>query len=187
MSSSYRLELNKWLSELDVKAERVLDIGGSQESVRKRVREWSVKEYQVADLPSPHEDSPKPDVELDLNYQQSAEGNQFDLIFCLEVFEYIWNPDAAFHTIASYLKPGGTAWISFPSFYPLHQPVGDDALRYMPAGIVKLAENVSLTVEKMIKRRPESNLLQQFFGAERMRAAKNEDHAFTGFIVELSK
>lgn len=187
MSSSYRNTLNTWLSGLDVQADRVLDIGGAQETMPKRVKSWNVKEYLIADLPEPHKDSPKPDIELDLNYQRSAEGNQFDVIFCLEVFDYIWNPVAAMSTIASYLKEGGLACVTFPSFYPLHQPVEDDALRYMPAGIVKLADAVGLSIEQMIKRRPETDMLMQTWRAERMRAAKHEDHEFTGFIVEFKK
>lgn len=194
MASSYRMELDKWLSQLDVKADKVLDIGGSQVSLKPRVRSWDVKELQIADLPEPHQDSPKPDIELDLNevYKSgvscpSDQFEEFDLIFCLEVFDYVWNTRDALESIAIRLKEGGTAWVSFPSFYPLHQPVGDDALRYMPAGIVKLAESAGLSVEQMIKRRPETNLFESFFRAERMRAAKHEDHNFTGFICEFSK
>lgn len=188
MSSSYRLELERWVKELDVKADRVLDIGGSQLPIKGRTKSWDVKEYQIADMPEPHVNSPKPEIEMDLNEPDRGyfEGD-IDIIFCLEVFEYIWNPVEALHTISIYLKEGGTAWVTFPSFYPLHQPVEDDALRYMPAGIVKLAESAGLSVESMIKRRPETNALLQFFSAERLRAAKNEDHNFTGFIVELKK
>lgn len=186
MSSSYREELNRWLEQLEVKANRVLDIGGSQVSLKPRVKSWDVKELLIADLPEPHEDSPKPDIELDLNILISGDGD-YDLIFCLEVFDYIYDPATAMFNIARLLVDGGTAWISFPSVYPLHQPVGDDALRYMPAGIVKLAEKAGLTVEQMIKRRPETNLWEQFYRAERMRAAKHEDHNFTGFIVEVKK
>lgn len=188
MSSSYRMELDKWLRQLDVKADRVLDIGGSQVSLKPRVKSWDVKELLVADLPNPHEDSPKPDIELDLNNPliKYAWG-QFDAIFCLEVFDYVWNPYYAFEGISKLLTDGGTAWISFPSVYPLHQPIEDDALRYMPAGVTKLAEATELTVKKIIYRRPESQLWEQFFSTERMRAAKHEDHHFTGLIVEFEK
>ena len=186
MGSSYREELNKWLSELDIKADKLLDIGGSQVSLKPRVQSWDVKELLIADLPDPHEDSPKPDVELDLNIKQNTYP-VVDMIFCLEVFDYIYDPMTAMQNISNMLTKGGTAWVSFPSFYPLHQPVGDDALRYMPAGIVKLAESAGLSVEQMIKRRPETNLFESFFRAERMRAAKHEDHNFTGFICEFKK
>lgn len=190
MSSSYRLELNKWLANLNVKADRVLDIGGSQEPVKGRTKSWDVKDYLVADLPEPHKDSPKPDIELDLNISSPElykRENMFDMVFCLEVFDYVYDPSRAFDNISWCMKKGGKAWISFPSIYPLHQPVEDDALRYMPGGIKKLADSVGLKVEEIIYRRPETNGWQQFYTAERMRAAKHEDHNFTGFIVELKK
>lgn len=186
MGSSFRLSLNHWLSDLDVKANRVLDIGGSQEPVKGRTKSWDVKDYMIADLPEPHKGSPKPDIVMDLN-KPSVKLIEFDLIFCLEVFDYIYDPMVAMKNIARLLSLDGTAWVSFPSVYPLHQPVEDDALRYMPGGIVKLAEAAKLTVEQMIKRRPETNLLEQFYQAERMRAAKHEDHHFTGFICEFKK
>lgn len=187
MSSSYRLELDKWLSQLEVKADTVLDCGGAQLSVKGRTKTWDVKEYLIADLPNPHQDSPKPDIELDLNLRYNGVEPIADLIFCLEVYDYIYDPMTAFKNIYRLLQPGGIAWISFPSVYPLHQPVEDDALRYMPGGIQKLADAVGLEVVQMIKRRPETNLWEQFYRVERMRAAKHEDHNFTGFIVEMRK
>lgn len=186
MSSSYRNSLNDWLAQLDVEADVVLDIGGSQETMPKRVKSWKVKEYIIADLPNPHKDSPKPDVEIDLNIYTDLTP-MADIVFCLEVFDYVYDPVVAFQNIADVLKDGGIAWISFPSVYPLHQPVEDDALRYMPGGIVKLAQRAGMSVEAMIKRQPETNKWQEFIAAERMRAAKHEDHSFTGFIVKFSK
>lgn len=188
MSSSYRMELDKWLSGLDVKADRVIDIGGSQLPVKGRTRSWDVKDYVIADLPDPHADSPKPMITIDLNATDPLYDVKLaDLVFCLEVFDYVYDPMNAFKVIADLLKPSGSAWVSFPSVYPLHQPVEDDALRFMPAGIIKLAQAAKLTIEQMIKRRPETNLWEQFYRVERMRAAKHEDHNFTGFIVELRK
>lgn len=194
MSSSFRLELDRWLAGLDVEADRVLDIGGSQLPVKGRTKSWDVKEYLIADLPNPHKDSPKPDVEFDLNRRLDPPEDPYceleeyaDMIFCLEVFDYIYDPVTAMSNIELILKRGGTVWVSFPSVYPLHQPVEDDALRYMPGGVKKLAESVGLKIEEIIYRRPETNLWQQFYTTERMRAAKHEDHAFTGMIVRFSK
>ena len=194
MSSSYRNTLNEWLSNLDVKANTVLDIGGSQETMPKRVKSWNVENYIIADLPQPHKDSPKPDIEMDINktlepvndpYNDFAD--YFDSIFCLEVFDYVYDPMTAFRNIELLLKKGGTAWVTFPSFYPTHQPIEDDSLRYMEYGIRKLAKGAGLTIEEMIKRRPESNMLDQFIRTERLRAAKNYDHEFLGWIVRFSK
>lgn len=188
MPSSYRLTLENWLKELDVKADTVLDIGGSQNPVKDRVRSWDVVDYKIADLPNPHEGN-KPDFELDLNKHRGlwADGHKVHLAFCLEVFEYIYDPANAMRVISNMLWNNGRVWVTFPSFYPLHNPVEDDCLRYMPSGIRKLAEHAGLEVVQMIPRRPETGALLQYFSAERLRAAKGQDHMFMGFIVELRK
>lgn len=195
MSSSYRITLDDWLRQLDVKADRLLDIGGSQLPLKGRTKSFDVGTYLIADMAEPHIDSPKPDIILDMNEEWSKQvsaqsiflNKQFDSIFCLEVFDYIFDPVQAFSNIEWLLTIGGTAWVSFPSFYPTHQPIEDDALRYMESGIRKLADKAGLEIVQMIRRRPETNLLQQFFSAERLRAAKHYDHSFIGWIVEFKK
>ncbi len=188
MSSSYREELNRWLSQLDVKANTVLDIGGSQLPVKGRTKSWEVEKYLIADLPEPHVDSPKPDIEIDLNnYSIGDLDLTTDLIFCLEVFDYVYNPITALGAISSILKPGGIAWVTFPMHYPLHQPVDDDALRYMPGGIIKLAKMTNLEIVKIIPRRTETDAIYNAFRAERMRCAKNIDHNVSGWIVEFKR
>lgn len=190
MSSSYRLTLENWLKTLDVYADHVLDIGGSQLPVKGRTKSWDVKDYKIADLPNPHVNSPKPDIAWDINQPLPDEYDiidDFDLIFCLEVFEYVWNPAQAMFNIDYLLGRKGIAWVTFPTFYPMHQPIEDDCLRYMPAGIKKLAEAVGLKIVQMIPRRPETDALLNYFSAERLRAAKGEDHMFMGWIVEFTK
>lgn len=190
MSSSYRLELDRWLSQLDVSADRVLDIGGSQLPIKGRTKSWDVKEYLIADLPEPHVGSPKPDIEIDLNYHgvpSQGLGLGYNIVFCLEVFDYIYNPVSALDNIKLFLRDGGTAWVTFPTFYPTHNPIQDDALLYKEGGIRKLASAVGLEIVQMIKRRPETDAIEQLWRRERMRAAKGYDHDFTGFIVEFKK
>jgi SAM-dependent methyltransferase len=145
-----------------------------------------VQEYFIADLPEPHENSPKPDIELDLNYNHLSY-KHFDLIFCLEVFDYVWSPVTAFQNIYNLLKPSGRAWVSFPTLYPLHQPVADDALRYMPGGIKKLAQHTGLTIVNMLPRKTETDAIYNAFRIERMRCAKHEDHNISGWIVEFTR
>ncbi len=184
------MELDRWLSQLDVKADRVLDIGGAQLPVRKRTKSWEVGEYLIADLREPHVDSPKPDIELDLNSDQPQAVElieSIDAIFCLEVFDYVWNPTRALILIHKLLAEGGVAYVSFPAFYPHHQPIEDDALRYMEGGLRKLIANARLELVELIPRRPETDLLDQFYRAERMRAAKHYDHAVTGWIATLRR
>ena len=189
MSSSFRNSLTDWLSQLDVKAHRVGDVGGSQLPVKGRTKSWQVDEYAIYDIESPHEDSPSPDIICDLNNEFYADifEPSCDVVFCLETYDYVWHPANAFKIISSLLKTNGVAYVSFGSVYPLHQPVEDDALRYMPAAIYKLANYAGLEVVEMIKRRPETDLFEQFYQAERMRAAKHQDHAFTGIIATFRK
>lgn len=184
--SSYRLELDGWLEGLDVKADRVLDIGGSQEPVKGRTATWEVGEYVVADLEQPHRGTKIPDELIDLNGQAPLL-EPFDIIFCLEVFEYVYDPMNAFHIIARLLKPSGSAFVSFPFVYPQHQPVEDDALRYAPGGLHKLAEASGLEIASIIPRRPQTDFLERFYRHERMHAAKGVDHASTGWLVEFIK
>lgn len=194
MSSSYRLELDRWLGQLDVQAERVLDIGGAQLPVKGRTKTWSVKEYLIADLLEPHVNSPKPDIELDMNFSIEPPNSlyrhlahKFDVVFCLELFDYIFDPISAMRNIGILLAENGVAWVTFPFMYPTHQPIEDDALRYTESGIRKLAEAAGLQVAEVIPRRPETDLLDRFFRAERMRAAKRYDHGVTGWIVRFQK
>lgn len=194
MSSSFRLELNKYIEQLDVKADFVLDVGGSQEPIRKRVRSWDVKEYIIADIPQPHKDSPAPDLVLDLNYGYGGVNKDVhgyagmaDVIFCLEVFDYVYNPLNATILLQNLLKRGGRLIVSYPTIYPHHQPIEDDALRYMEGGIRKLANRAKLKIVDITPRRPESPYFDQFIRAERMRAAKHFDHNVTGYIVEYTK
>ncbi len=186
MSSSYRNELNAWLAELEVYGGRVLDIGGSQEQVSKRAKSFSVDEYLIADLHEPHKGR-QPDIEVDLNIPIEVDVEPFDKIFCLEVFEYIYDPMTAMKNIAKLLRGHGVAYVSFPSIYPLHEPVDDDCLRYMPAGIGKLADSAGLAVVKWTPRRMETDAWLHTISSERFRAAKNQNHRFSGWIVKLEK
>lgn len=191
MSSSYRLELDKWLSELDIVTGHIYDVGGSQLSIIGRVGSLGHKDITTFDLDQPHKDSQKPDVVMDLNTVKSGDISDYfcggDTIFCLEVFDYVYDPVNAMGALAYMLKPGGRLFVTFPSVYPLHQPVEDDALRYMPGGIEKLADRALLKIVKMTPRRFETRSWEQTIAAERMRGAKHQDHNFSGWIVEFTK
>lgn len=51
--------------------------------------------------------------------------NQFDIIMCLNVLEHVYEFQKAVNNIHAALKPGGTAVIAVPVFYPLHDEPGD--------------------------------------------------------------
>ena len=189
--SSYRESLDAWLSELSVNASVVFDVGGSQVKLKDRVANWNVEQYLIFDLKKPHIDSPKPDVVCDLNngHNPSATGymSLADEVYCLEVFEYVYRPELALKTLRGLIKGNGKLWVSFPTVYPVHNPVEDDALRYTLPGIKKLAKLVKLNIEEVIPRRPKTNALGMLYAAERLRAAKGFDNDVLGYIVRFSK
>lgn len=186
MSSSYRQGLEYWLKTIDVEAENVLDIGGSQNPTKGRTNTWNVKNYKIADLKKPHVNSPKPDIIIDMNEEVDFY-DEYDVIFCLEVFEYVWNPVAAFDNIYDLLAENGIAYVSFPFVYPMHEPIDDDSLRYTLPGIERLANFSGLKIAKITTRIPETDLLLQFYSAERMRPAKGVDHNVMGWFAEFTR
>jgi len=111
MPSNYRLQLEDWLKTLDVKADTVYDIGGKQKPVKGRTKSWEVNEYKILDLP-------EFDVQEEMSTSQVVRYEKADLIFCLEVFEYLIYPSGAMYNISYLLNEGGTAYISFAFIYP---------------------------------------------------------------------
>ena len=174
--SFYRQQLEDWLKELDVDADYVLDMGGKEKPVKGRTKSWNVKEYRILDLP-------EFDIESTYDFPKS-----WELVFCLEVFEYLINPIQAMKNISDALLEGGTAYATFAFVYPHHNQLQWDSLRYTESGIVRLAEKAHLQVEKMWYRTDKSGYLQKLYQADGMKAAKQYNHHdATGFIVEFQK
>lgn len=68
-----------------------------------------------------------------------------DGVVCLEVIEHVPDPARAIKEIARVLKPGGTAWVSMPFLYPLHnEPF--DFQRYTEFGLRRDMARASLEV-----------------------------------------
>ena len=175
--SYYRQQLEQWLSTTHVNAHRVIDVGGKQGEVKSRVKSWNVDDYQILDLPKWDLDKP----------WKVGEDLKADTVFCLEVFEYLINPTQALKNISDLLKPGGVAYVTFQFIYPQHNEVEMDSLRYTIAGVERLAEVSDLTLSMIWPRIDKSGLLTKFYMADGMRAAKNMNHAVTGWIVEFIK
>lgn len=173
--SYYRQQLEAWLADLDVMADTVYDIGGAQGNVKDRVKSWEVKNYRVLDIPI---------YDLNEPWQTTPE---VDIIFCLEVFEYLINPMEAMENISGLLKPGGKAYITAPLVYPVHNEVELDSLRYTETGLTRLANNAGLTVANVWYRRDKSGLLTAFYAKDGMHPAKGIQHDITGYIMEIIK
>ena len=205
MSSFSRQQLEEWVKTIEVKG-RVLDIGGAQLPVKKRLgRVEDGTEFIILDLETPHLDHPKPDlacdiqqepdwwynggdiIETDKNKIKLAQAfNQFDMAFCLEVSEYWYDPLKALKNIGDFLKQDGILYISFHTVYPEHNPKGQDCLRYTRSGVIKLLEKSGFKIEQIVPRVATTNLLEAFYRNEKMRGPDLSDQTI-GLLVKAIK
>ena len=172
--SFYRDQLENYLKTIDVKTETVFDVGGKEKPVKGRTKSWTVKNYEILDIP-----------EHDLNVL-FPNPKQCNLIFCLEVFEYLIDPVTAMKNIKNMLTNGGEAIVSFPLVYPVHNDVNFDSLRFTETGVKRLAKHVGLTVKSINYRKTRTNSLVKYYSEDGMKMAKGMNHDITGYIVSLN-
>lgn len=189
MTSVYKQQLKDWVAQLDVKAEKVIDIGGSQDPIKGRTRSWEVKHYLIADLADPHINNQSADILLNLDSDDVNILNigKCDSLFCLEVFDYIRNPIQAFDNLACLLRKGGEAWVTFPFIYPHHNPIADEGLRYTEPAIRYYGDKFAMPVQEIVYRKPNSHKLLEYYAEDGFRAAPNYNHNVIGYIVRFKK
>ena len=190
MGSYYKKQLNDWKATLNVKADVVFDIGGSQDPIKGKTNSWDVKEYKIVDLKVPHVETVKPDIEQDMNEELEYDTyrGEVNLIFMLGVMDYVINPNIAMQNVHDLLKEDGEAWVEFPFVYPIHNPKDDEGCRYSEGCIRRLAKQSGLEIQEIIYKRPMpgNRLLLEFYSADGMRAARGVDHNVTGYIVRFT-
>ena len=132
--SHTRRQLEEWLRAQIIVADAVADVGGRQLPVQDRVKTWQVQRYDILDLP-----------EHDLNLEWDLT-ELYDIAFCLETFEFIYDPFQAMKNLHRLLKKGGVLYASFHFLYPHHGPQkGVDCLRYTRWGIEKLLDKAGFS------------------------------------------
>lgn len=192
--SYYREYLEKFLKTIDVKADRVLDIGGGSNPVKGRTKSWDVKEYEIWDNKAEGQKR-KPDLIFDLNFPEvfgEAEiADPFDIIFCLEVSEYLYRPLTALRFIREKLKGfDSMVYLTFCSQYPVHNPREIDYLRYTRRGAEKLLQEAGFGACEIYSRpatKGESSLAD-FIRLEKLRAVKEDPIIYDlGYIVKCRK
>jgi 2-polyprenyl-3-methyl-5-hydroxy-6-metoxy-1,4-benzoquinol methylase len=192
-ASYYREQLEAWLKTIDVKADRVLDVGGAQLPVKGRTKSWEVNKYHILDLPEPHKlDSPNlVFLKRDIQDENCTEGltEYYDMVFNLEVMEYTFDPVTTLKNLNAFLVPNGVLYISFPFIYPVHNPITDDSIRYTINGAMKLLDTAGFEVENVTARTQKGNLrIQDWFASEKMRPAKEWDHHDdVGYLIKARK
>ncbi len=177
--SNTRNQLEEWLQTLEIEAEAVVDVGGKQLPVKDRVRSWQVKQYDLLDLP-----------EYDLNRTWDLK-EIYDAAFCLEVFEYIYNPLQAMKNLYGMLKVGGKLYASFHFVYPHHSAKKIDYLRYSRWGVDKLLQEAGFKAWDTHPRYFKSpRLMGQVFSDEHMIGNNNNHgklHSEQGYLVKAIK
>lgn len=202
--SYYRNQLENWLANISVNSERVLDLGGASNPVRTRVNTWNVEDCVFFDNGA---EAAKVDyIPFDINlpvvdqlkgyesYFKKIEGRpnpfEFDAIFCLEVFEYVWNPVQAITNIWEMMSKDSITYISFPAIYPVHQPWEIDCLRYTQKAIEKY---LSLFPFQQIEITPRvatqgKGALSQFYSQEGMHPLRGSQLPYDiGYLVKARR
>lgn len=179
-NSYYREQLEEWLKTIKIEGS-VIDIGGMANPVRDRLKKCKCDDYCIFDTVEGS------DIVADLNDNFSRDFG-YDYAFCLEVFEYIYNPVQAIKNINKLLKKKGILYISFPFIYPHHNPIESDYLRYTRRGIEKLMEIGGFEIKKIIPRATKVASLLSFFKNERMKYCSSyKGHEEVGYIVKAKK
>lgn len=189
MASYGRKQLERYLSTLEIKADRVLDVGGAQLPITKRVKSFQVGDYKIMDLENPHEGK-KPDIVGDIEMHTPAwfaQCGEFDVVFCLQVMEYIADPMYAVQNLFKLTKSGGVLYISFPFIYPVHRPEGKDFLRYTRYGACEILKRAGFSIDHIFSFSANGSLHNVWL-TEGMRP----DPAFpaqqeVGFIIRATK
>ena len=183
--------LEDWIRQIEVEADSVLDIGGAAKPVCDRVKSWKVKKYLIADNLIEEPDIKDHElVHYDLNEAELIDKQDWDVIFCLEVFEYVFRPSTALQNISQMLGNEGIAYISFPSIYPVHEPKEYDYLRYTKQGIIRLLDFVGfkdwiITPRIATAGREE---LMRFYAMEGMHPVRHDSVIEDiGYLVKCSK
>jgi SAM-dependent methyltransferase len=179
MASLYRNQVEAWLKSQNLMARQTLEIGAGDNPASKIARVATEKIVTLDNDPEM-----KPTVIHDLNefchpdqlfgiYQNP----RFDLVLCINVFEYVWQPYNAMANLYNYLEVGGTLIVNFPFVYPLHNPVGIDYLRYTNEWVHKMFHQrfKFAEVEAYILEATEgAPMLDAFYSAEKMHRRKND-------------
>lgn len=186
--SVYRDHLERYLKTLDVSCDSVVDVGGGSNPVYARTKSWNVRDYQIIDNEL-EESKQKVTFNFDMNKPLVVkDAAVFDQIFCLELFDYIWNPVQACINLRYLAEPGSKLTITFPFVYPNHNPVEFDMMRYTKQGAIKLLENADFAVDKIIPRTMHAKEIFNTFidleGYKYKGAAKAGTLYDAGYIIE---
>jgi SAM-dependent methyltransferase len=116
---------------------------------------------------------------------------QYDVVFCIETLEHLYNPVAACENLNKMLKPGGKLYLTVCYIYPHHGY--NDYLRYTDFGLKKLLEEAQFENIKITPRVATNGqrAIMDFFQVEGMHSVNLRDDypkgVPIGYMVEADK
>jgi len=120
----------KWLTKIDGHQLDVLDVGGRIQPYRPLL-EGRLRRYLAIDLRR------TPLVNVVARGEQIPLANeQFDLVICTQVLQYVAQPSAVIAEIHRVLKPGGCLLLSVPAACP--RDADEECWRFLPAVLRQL-------------------------------------------------
>lgn len=122
----------------------LLDIGAADRWIAARLP--AHVRYVALDYPATGRDlyGARPDIFADGARLPVADG-AVDNVTCLEVLEHVPDPALVVSEVARVLRPGGSAWLSMPFLYPVHD-APFDFQRYTAHGLRRDCERAGLVI-----------------------------------------
>jgi SAM-dependent methyltransferase len=140
----------KWIVRLEGRELDVLDVGGRIQPYRPLL-EGRLRRYTAIDLRR----TPLVDI-VSCGELLPFRSEQFDLIICTQVLEYVPDPRLIIAEIHRVLKPGGSLFMSSPAALP--RTAEEECWRFLPAGFRQL-----LTAFREVEVVPEGGSVTGFF------------------------
>jgi SAM-dependent methyltransferase len=132
----------KWFAQLEGRELDVLDVGGRIQPYRPLL-EGRLRRYIALDLLQ----TPLVNI-IARGERMPLPSEQFDLVICTQVLEYVPQPGAVIGEILRVLKPGGCLLLSVPSVCP--RDSDHECWRFLPASLCQLLSefrNVEVVAE----------------------------------------
>ncbi len=189
--SKSREQLINYLKEIDITDKVVLDAGcGPKEKWVRNFTKGKAKKYITSDIDTGF----GVDTMWDLNLLSDEMKIDYDMIFCIETLEHLWNPIGALKSFYELLKSKGNIYLSTPWINPYHDEV--DYARYTSEWYKKVLTEVGFKNIKIKARLATVGLpyLTTFYGMEGLRMSKTrikkgqqKRMAEIGYFVEATK